>query len=388
MKNIYIISAKRTPHGKFGKSLSGISATKLGGIAIRGALESSQIDQELVDEVIFGNVIQAGNGQNPAGQCSTYGGIRSEVTKNTVNVVCASGMLAMENAYREIALGERDVVVAGGTESMSRGPYLLSSNFRYGVKNMFSTRETLTDSMYNDGLMDAFYQNSMGFYADKTSNKFNQTRDMVDDYAFQSYTRAMKATRMGYFKDEIIPMDELNFDEGIRETSIETLSRLKPSFSDNGIHTAGNSSQISDGASALVLASEKAVDQYDLKPIGKINGFWSSSMDPRDYIEAPIKSTREMLQKYNWNINEFDLVEHNEAFSGGCILLRDQLGIDNDRFNVNGGAIAFGHPLGSSGSRIVVTLLHALRQRKMNKGIATLCHGGGGGHSMAIEVIN
>ena len=388
MKDIYIISARRTPHGKFGKSLSGISATKLGGIAIRGALESSEISQELIEEVIFGNVIQAGNGQNPAGQCSTYGGIRSEVTKNTVNVVCASGMLAIENGFREIALGERDIVVAGGTESMSRGPFLLSSNFRYGVKNMFSSKESLTDAMYNDGLMDAFYLNSMGFYADKTSAKYNQTRTAVDEYALQSYERAMKATNMGYFKDEIIPMEELKVDEGIRTTSMETLSKLGPSFNEDGIHTAGNSSQISDGSSALVLASEKAVEQYDLKPIGKINGFWSSSMDPRDFIEAPIKSTREMLQRYNWKIDDFDLVEHNEAFSGGCILLRDQLGIDNERFNVNGGAIAFGHPLGSSGSRIVVTLLHALRHRKLQKGIATLCHGGGGGHSMAIEVIN
>ncbi len=388
MKDIYIISARRTPHGKFGKSLAYVEATRLGGYAIKEALKSAKIREEMVDEVIFGNVIQSGNGQNPAGQCSTYGGIRSEVTKNTVNVVCASAMLAIENGCREISLGEKDIVVAGGTESMSRAPYLISSKFRFGVKNMFSNRESFTDAMYNDGLMDAFYGNSMGYYADKTSAKYNQTRKEVDDYAYQSYFRAGEAQKKGCFKDEIVELEELSHDEGIRETSMEMLSSLRPSFNPDGIHTAGNSSQISDGASALVLASKKAVEDNDLKPIGKITGFWSASMDSRDFIEAPIKSTKEMLHRCDWKINDFDLVEHNEAFSGGCILLRDQLGIDNDRFNVNGGAIAIGHPLGSSGARIVVTLLHALRQRKMEKGIATLCHGGGGGHSMAIEVVN
>ncbi len=388
MRDIYIVSAKRTPHGKFGGSLKGTGATTLGGIAVKGALEASGLSQDSIEEVIFGNVIQAGNGPNPAGQCSTFGGIRPEVTKNTVNVVCASGMLAIENAYREIALGEKDIIIAGGTESMSRAPYLVSSNFRYGVKNMFGKNEAFTDSMYNDGLLDAFYLNSMGYYADLTSAKYEQSRKIVDEFALQSQERALKASKSGYFRDEIIPMDELGFDEGIRETSMEMLSKLRPAFNKDGVNTAGNSSQISDGASAVVLASQQAVEQYNLKPIAKINGFWSSSMDPRDFIEAPIKSTKELLDRNGWNMKDFDLVEHNEAFSGGCILLRDQLGINNDSFNVNGGAIAFGHPLGSSGSRIVVTLLHALRQRKLQKGIATLCHGGGGGHSMAIEVVN
>jgi acetyl-CoA C-acetyltransferase len=387
LSNVFIISAKRTVQGKFGKTLKDVPATELGGIAIKAALEDSHIPKENVEEVIFGNVIQAGNGQNPAGQCSALGGLDPEVTKNTVNVVCASGMLALENASREISLNERDIIIAGGTESMSRTPYLLSSKFRTGVKNMFSKQESLIDSMYNDGLMDAFNRNSMGFYADASSKKYDHTRKMVDEYAFQSYERSLKASKNGFFKDEIVTVNGMDTDEGIRETSMEKLSALNPSFSPDGIHTAGNSSQISDGASALVLASGKAVDEYGLKPIAKITGYWSASLDSKDYIEAPVKSTREFFKKKGWNIRDFDLVEHNEAFSGGCLIVRDQLGIDNDSFNVNGGAIAFGHPLGSSGSRIVVTLIHALVNNNMEKGLATLCHGGGGGHTISVELV-
>ena len=387
MEEVFVLSAKRTPHGRFGKALSKIPPTKLGGLAIAAAINSSGLGKECIEETVFGNVIQAGNGQNVAGQCSYYAGLGPEVTKNTVNVVCASGTLAIENASREIALGERDVIIAGGTESMSRAPYLLSSNFRAGVKNMFFENEKLQDSMFTDGLRDAFYGNSMGYWADKTSMKYGHNREQIDEFAISSYQKSLVATNKGLFNDELIALPELAVDEGIRETSMESLSKLSPAFSENGLHTAGNSSQISDGASALVLVSGKYLEENNLNPIAKITGFWSSSMDSRDFIEAPIKSTRELLSKKEWKISDFDLFEHNEAFAGGCILLRDQLGIENDRFNVNGGAIAIGHPLGSSGSRIVVTLIHALKNNKMERGLATLCHGGGGGHTITLEVM-
>lgn len=386
MTDVYIVGGARTPMGKFGKSLKDVSAARLGGIAIEGAIKNSGIKNDDVEEVIFGNVIQAGNGQNIAGQCSTIAGLSENVVKNTVNVVCASGMLAIENASREILLGERDIIVAGGTESMSNAPFLLSSRFRWGIKQISSNSEEITDSLFNDGLIDAFYHNSMGYYADKTAIKYNITRRQLDEFAIQSYERAQKAWDNGYFHKEVIRLEELERDEGIRNTDMETLSKLKPSFNKNGLHTAGNSSQISDGSSALVLASEKAVKEKNLKPIGKITGYWSASLDPRDFIEAPIISTRELLNKKGWKISDFDLVEHNEAFAAASIIVRDQLGVDNENFNPFGGAIAIGHPLGNSGSRIVLTLLTALREKKMKKGIATLCHGGGGGHTLSLEV--
>ncbi|MGP6219997.1 acetyl-CoA C-acyltransferase [Caldiplasma sukawensis] len=386
MTDVYIVGGARTPMGKFGKSLKNTSAARLGGIAIEGAIKKSGIEKEDVEEVIFGNVIQAGNGQNIAGQCSTIAGLSETVVKNTVNVVCASGMLAIENASREILLGERDIIVAGGTESMSNAPFLLSSGFRWGVKQISGISQEITDSLFNDGLIDAFYHNSMGYYADKTALKYNITRRQLDEFAIQSYERAQKAWDNGHFQKEVIKMEELERDEGIRKTDMETLSKLNPSFNKNGLHTAGNSSQISDGSSALVLASEKAVKEKNLRPIGKITGYWSSSLDPRDFIEAPVISTRELLDKKGWKIRDFDLVEHNEAFAAASIIVRDQLGIDNENFNPFGGAIAIGHPLGNSGSRIVLTLLTALREKKMKKGIATLCHGGGGGHTLSLEV--
>ncbi len=385
---VYIISASRTPIGKFGKTLKNYSAAELGGMAIRDAVSRANLEPSNVEEVLYGNVIQAGNGQNLAGQCARLGGLPDTVTKNTVNVVCASGMLAMENASREIMLGEKGIIVAGGTESMSRAPYLLSSAFRWGVKNMFNDSERLTDSLYNDGLMDAFYGYSMGYYADKTALKYNLTREKIDQFALESNIRAKKATEKGLFAKEIVPVGDMKEDEGIRVTDMETLGKLKPAFNQDGIHTAGNSSQISDGASALVLASSKAVEEYGLRPIGKITGFESASLDPRDFVEAPIPSTRRLLEKRGWKISDFDLVEHNEAFSAASIIVRDELEVPEDHFNIYGGAIALGHPLGNSGSRIVVTLLNELRNNKMEKGIATLCHGGGGGHTMTVEVVS
>lgn len=387
MEDVYIVSAKRTPIGKFGKSLSRLTAPELGAKAISGAIKSTQLPYENVDEVIMGNVIQAGVGQNPAGQASRLAGLSDVVTKFTVNAVCASGMLAIESASREIALGERNIVVAGGMESMSNAPFLLPPYLRWGPRQLFNKNYKIDDAMLTDGLMDAFYFEHMGLSAEKTAAKYDLTREQADQFSVESQEKALKATQNGTLKKELVEMEELQQDEGIRETTTESLGKLVPAFERKGILTAGNSSQLSDGASALVLASGSAVEENNLKPIARILGYESASLDPRDYVIAPIPATKKLMSKLGKDVSYFDLVEHNEAFSVASIIVRDELKIPKEIFNVNGDAIALGHPLGNSGSRVVVTLLNALREKKLSRGLATLCHGGGGAHSMAIEVI-
>ncbi len=387
MSDVYIVSAKRTPIGKFGKSLVKTKATELGGKAIEAVIKDSGIDKDLIEEVIMGNVIQANVGQNPAGQAAFYAGLKSEVTKNTVNVVCASGMLATENAAREIKLGEHDLIISGGFENMSNSPLYLAPEFRWGPKQLLYKNLKIEDSMLNDGLVDAMYNEHMGVSAERSAKKYNLTRKDADEFSVQSQERAIKATESGEFSREMIKLENLEKDEGLRKTSMDDLSKLNPAFDRNGILTAGNSSQLSDGASALLLASEKALNEYNLKPIAKITGYDSASLDPRDFVEAPIPATRKLLEKQNKKIDYYDLVEHNEAFSVASIIVRNQLGVDNERFNVNGGAIAIGHPLGNSGSRIIVTLINALQSRHLKTGLATICHGGGGGHTLTLELM-
>lgn len=388
MEEVYVISAMRTPIGKFGGSLSGKTAVELGGIAVKEAISKSGVPKDEIEEVIMGNVVQAGNGQNPAGQAASLAGLRPETTKYTVNVVCASGMLAVESASREIKLSERNLVVAGGMESMSNTPFFLGSELRWGVKQLMNKNVNLQDSMLKDGLLDAFYFEHMGVSAERTARKFSITRKQADDFAHSSNVRANLAWKNGQFKRESMPVEPLTRDEGIRITPVEDLLKLRSAFAENGVLTAGNSSQLSDGASALLLASGKAVRELSLKPIAKIEGYHSSSLDPRDFVETPIPCTREYLQRFNKKIDEYDLVEHNEAFSVASIIVRQELGVDPERFNVNGGAVALGHPLGNSGSRILVTLINALRERKMSSGLATLCHGGGGAHTMGVEIVS
>ncbi len=387
MSDVYIVSAKRTPIGKFGKALTKTKAPELGGKVIDGVIKDSGIDKDLIEEVIMGNVIQANVGQNPAGQASFYAGLKPEVTKNTVNAVCASGMLATENAAREIKLGEHDLIVSGGFENMSNSPLYLPSEFRWGPKQLLYKNLKVEDSMLNDGLIDAMYNEHMGVSAERSAKKYNLTRGDADKFSVQSQEKAMRATESGEFAKEIVKLDNLEKDEGLRRTSMDDLAKLNPAFDRNGILTAGSSSQLSDGASAILLASEKALKEYNLKPIAKITGYDSASLDSRDFVEAPIPATRKLLEKQNKKIDYYDLVEHNEAFSVASIIVRDQLGVDNDRFNVNGGAIAIGHPLGNSGSRIIVTLINALQSRHMKTGLATICHGGGGGHTLTLELM-
>ncbi len=387
MTKVYVIAAKRTPIGKFGKSLSSIGAPQLGAEVIKHLVKETSLPVHSIEEVIMGNVIQAGVGQNPAGQASTLAGLPDDVVKYTVNTVCASGMLAVENASREIMLGEHDIIIAGGMESMSSTPLLMPASARWGVRQLLDKELKLQDSMLLDGLIDAFYHEHMGFSAEASGRKFGITRAEADNFSVRSQEYAYRAWESGEFRHEVIPMKELSKDEGIRPTTIESLGAIRSAFVENGILTAGNSSQLSDGASALVLASEKAVDEHSLKPIAEITGFQAASLSPKDFVEAPVPATKKLLERLGKPISYFDLVEHNEAFSVASLVVQRELGIEESKFNVNGGAIAIGHPLGNSGSRIMVTLINALRQRKMEHGLATICHGGGGGHSISLEMV-
>ncbi len=387
MNNVYILSAKRTPIGKFGKSFAAITAPELGSEAVKGAIKASRVVQSDIEEVIMGNVLQAGVGQNPAGQVATLSGLSSEVTKYTVNVVCASGMLAVEHAFREIALGEKNLIVAGGMESMSHSPLMVPSEVRWGPKQLLNKKLEFMDAMLNDGLLDAFYHEHMGISAERSAKKFGLTRKGADEYALRSFDLAHKNTENGFYSSEIIPVKEVKSDEGIRETSYEDLQKLKPAFGGNGVLTAGNSSQLSDGSSALVIASEKYVNDNNLKPIMKITGFESASLEPRDFVETPVPCTRKLLSRTGKKIDDYDVVEHNEAFSVASLIVQRQLGIDMDRFNIRGGAIAIGHPLGNSGSRILVTMINSMLKEKLHTGLATICHGGGGAHTMTLEAV-
>ena len=386
MVDVFIIGAMRTPLGKYGKSLSPYSAIELGTVAIKAAVQNAGIQPSQVQEVVMGNVIEAGLGQDPARQAAIAAGIPVEVSGSTVNMVCASGMLAIANAFYQIKAGQRDVMVVGGMESMSNAPFILDSSFRRENKGLSASRPVM-DAMIKDGLWDFKYNKHMGAISDEWAKDHSITREMADEYALESFKRASDATRNGYFKGEIAPIKGFDLDEGIRETNKEMLAGLKPVFTPDGVLTAGNSSQITDGAAALVLANEDFINQNSLEKRAKIIGFDTTSMDPYDFPFSPVPSVKNLLKRIGMKIGEFDLVEHNEAFSVASIAVRDGLGIDWKKFNIRGGAIALGHPLGASGARIVVTLLRELEDLRLGRGIATICHGGGGAYSMAIEAI-
>ncbi|EQB65309.1 MAG: hypothetical protein AMDU3_IPLC00003G0161 [Thermoplasmatales archaeon I-plasma] len=386
MVDVFIIGAMRTPLGKYGKSLSPYSAIELGTVAIKAAVQNAGILPSQVQEVVMGNVIEAGLGQDPARQAAIAAGIPVEVSGSTVNMVCASGMLAIANAFYQIKAGQRDVMVVGGMESMSNAPFILDSSFRRENKGLSASRPVM-DAMIKDGLWDFKYNKHMGAISDEWGKDHGITREMADEYALESFKRASDATKNGYFKKEIAPIKGFDLDEGIRETNKEMLAGLKPAFTPDGILTAGNSSQITDGAAALVLANEDFINQNSLEKRAKIIGFDTTSMDPYDFPFSPVPSVKNLLKRIGMKIGDFDLVEHNEAFSVASIAVRDGLGIDWKKFNIRGGAIALGHPLGASGARIVVTLLRELEDLRLGRGIATICHGGGGAYSMAIEAI-
>ena len=388
-----IVSAARLPTGRFLGSLKGFTAPELGAIAVREAVRRAAIDPAAVEECILGNVVSAGAGQAPARQAALRGGLSDEVAAVTINKVCGSGLKAVMLADQAIRAGDADVVVAGGMESMSNCPYLLTQareGFRLGHGHAI-------DSMINDGLWCTFEQCHMGQAGEVIAADFGVTRAAQDAYAFGSHRKAADATSEGRFRDEIVPVtipgrgktaDPVVFDrdETIRaDTSIDTLAALRPAFKEHGTVTAGNAPPVNDGAAALVVMSERRARSLGLTPLARIAGQATSGLAPKYVLMTPVEAIRRLAAKTGWSLDEVDLFEINEAFSVQMVALLGQLGIDPAKVNVNGGAVALGHPIGASGARILTTLLYAMRQRRLKRGVAALCLGGGNGVALAVE---
>jgi acetyl-CoA C-acetyltransferase len=389
---MYIIGAKRTPIGRFLSSLASFKAPELGAIAIKGALEQSQVVKENLDGVIMGHVCPAGLGQAPARQAQIKAGIPPEVPSLTVNKVCGSGLIAVVLAYQAIKAGDAQVMVAGGQESMSNVPYYLHG-LRSGVR---MGEVKLVDGMIYDGIWCAFEDVHMGMLAEFTAERSGITREMQDKFAYESHMKAVKATKEGRFKEEIIPITIpqkkgepiiVDKDEGPREdTSLEKLAQLKPVFKENGTVTAGNASQISDGAAAVVVASEDFVKEYKIKPLARIKAYAVGSVEPKMLFYAPVKAIRKILDILKINIDYFDLIEINEAFAAQVLADGKELEWDFKKVNIKGGGVALGHPIGASGARILVTLIYALKELNKRNGLAAICLGGGEAVAMAIEM--
>jgi len=358
---------------------------------VKGALIKGSVPFEAVDTVVMGNVLRAGHGQDLARQISIRAGIRPEVDAYSVDMVCSSGMMSFINAVQQIKGDDSQVVVAGGTESMSNAPFVTDSMPRYGVKFARGGLR-LSDSLLIDGLTDPFNQKLMGEEADMVARKFDISRKELDEVSYESHRRAAYATDNGKFKEEILPIQlggiSLDKDEGIRrDTTMEKLSRLPPAFGPEGLHTAGSSSQMSDGAAALVLASGDAVKRYKLEPIAKVLGYSWTGIESWRFTEAPIIAIKKLLSKLDMNLSQFDFFENNEAFAVSSVLFNKLLEVPYEVLDVYGGAIALGHPIGASGSRIIVTLLNVLKERGGRRGIASLCHGIGGATAVALELV-
>ncbi len=400
MRKIYIIGAKRTAIGVFGGSLKDIPASKLGSIAIKAAIAQASVDVKDINETIAGNVLVAGQGMGPARQASIYSNIPVEVPAFTINMVCGSGMKAIMIGATDIALGSADLVVAAGMESMSQAPYLIPSRTRFGSR--FGNMEII-DHMVYDGLTDVFNQVHMGITAEEIAKRLNISRIEQDEYALESQKRAKKSIADGKFKDEITAVEikdkkEIRIfdtDEGPRETDIEALSKLKPAFKADGTVTAGNSSGINDGASAVVLASEEYVKIHGLKPMAEIIGWGQGAVDPMIMGLGPVPATENALEMAKISFKDLELIEANEAFAvqtlGVIKKWIEKYSVTKDdileKTNLNGGAIALGHPIGCSGNRITVTLLYEMIKRDVELGLATLCIGGGMGTALVLKRI-
>jgi acetyl-CoA C-acetyltransferase len=389
-----ILSACRTAIGTYQGGLSNFSAPQLGALVIREAMSRAGINTADIDEVIMGQVVQAGAGQAPARQAAIHGGVPSAVGCMTINKVCGSGLKAVMLATQSIRAGDQKLIVAGGMESMSNTPFLLHG----AKKGLKLGDQTMKDSMVLDGLWDSFNNFHMGNAAELTAKKSNITRRDQDEYAANSHTKALAAIAGGKFSKEIVPAeipqrkgDPVKFekDECPRPgTTADTLANLKPAFQKDGTVTAGNAPGLNDGASALIVASRAYAQSNGLKPIARIVDYATAGTDPDMLFYAPIYAVRKLMQKMSVDINHWDLIEANEAFAVQCIADGRELGWDWDRVNVNGGAIALGHPIGASGARILTTLIHALKDRNKSKGMATLCLGGGNAVALAIEIEN
>ena len=391
MRDAVIVSAARTATGKFLGSLKDFTATDLGAIAVREAVRRAGIDPARVDECILGNVVSAGLGQAPARQAALRGGLDNAVGAMTINKVCGSGLKAVMLAAQGIATGDIDVAVAGGMESMSNCPYLLT-RVREGLR---MGDGTMIDSMIHDGLWDSFHNIHMGLTGEHVSETYSVTREQQDAYAAESHRRAAHATTQGWFADEIVPVaipqkkgDPLAFDrdESIREdTTAESLRRLKPAFKKDGTVTAGNAPGVNDGAAAVVVMGADTAAAQSLTPIARIAGYATSGLEPKLVMMTPVEAVRKLLRRTGWAIGDVDLLELNEAFAVQAVAVTRELGLDPAKVNLQGGAVALGHPIGASGARLLTTLIYALRRTGGRRGIATLCLGGGNGVAMAIE---
>lgn len=371
-----------------------VPATRLGSTVIKEALRRAGIAPGQVDEVIMGNVVSAGLGQNPARQAAVYAGIPVEVGAFTVNKVCGSGLKAVMLAAQAIRAGDSQIVAAGGMESMSNAPYLLQ-HARWGLKY---GDDKMVDSMIYDGLWDVYNDFHMGMTGEIIAEKYKVTRKEADEFAYRSHMKALRATKQGKFKEEIVSVDvataeglpgKFEVDEGVRDdVAREKLAKLRPAFKPGGVLTAGNASQLSDGGAALVVMAAEKAEKLRIKPLAKVVAYATGGCKPEYVMEAPIPTVRSLLKQTGFTIDDIDLVEHNEAFATASIVVSRELEIPEARFNVNGGAVALGHPLGCSGARILVTLLYALKDRNMKRGLATLCLGGGNAVAMIVETLS
>lgn len=388
---VYIVDALRTPIGNFGGSLAQFSASKLGEIVVKKLLEKNSVNPSDIDEVIMGNVLQAGQGQNVARQIEINSGIPKEKTALTVNMVCGSGLRSAALAAQAIKAHDAKIIIAGGTESMSNSPYLLK-NARFGYK---MGNGEMTDSMICDGLWDIFNNYHMGITAENLAEKYSISRKEQDEFAVNSQNKAEKAIKEGKFKEEIVPVEipqkkgePLKFDTDEYPkfgSSYEKIAALRPAFKKDGTVTAANASGINDGAAALLIADSQALKEKGWIPMAKIVSYAYAGVDPKIMGIGPVEAVKKALNKAGWNISDLDLIEANEAFAVQALSVAKELGLPFEKTNVNGGAIALGHPIGASGARILTTLLHEMKKRNVKKGLAALCIGGGMGIAMCVE---
>ena len=391
MKEVVIVAAVRTAIGSFGGSLKDISAVELGSLVIKNAIERASLRPEQVDEVIMGNVLGAGLGQNVARQMSVHAGVPVTVPAFTINKVCGSGLKAVQLAAQAVLCGDAEVVVAGGAENMSQAPYILP-NQRWGSR---MGNATVVDTMLRDGLTDGFEDFHMGITAENVAEQYGITREDQDSFALQSQKRAVAAVEAGRFKEEIIPVEipqrrgePLIFDTDEfprKDASLESLSKLRPAFQKDGSVTAGNSSGINDGAAAVVVMSAEKAKELGITALATIKSYASAGLDPKVMGCGPIYASRKALEKAGLTVADLDLVESNEAFAAQSCAVAKELNLDSEKVNVNGGAISLGHPIGASGCRILVTLLHEMQKRDAKRGLATLCIGGGMGTALIVE---
>ena len=390
MRKVVVVAAKRTPLGSFMGGLSTLSAPELGALAIKGACESVNINFDSIDEVFMGNVLQAGVGQAPARQAAIKAGLPNKIPCSTVNKVCSSGMKSIMLAAQSIALGDNEVVVAGGMESMSMSPHAL--HLRNGVK--FGPSKPMIDILQHDGLIDPYKNVAMGVFADKTAEKYNFSREEQDAFAVQSYERSRTAWESGKFNNEVIPVEVpqrrgdaiiVDRDQEYTNVKMEKIPVLRPAFTKDGTVTAANASTINDGAAAMVLMSREKANELGLKPIATIKSYADAAQEPKWFTTAPAKALPKALAKANLAIDEIDYFEFNEAFSIVGLANMKILGLNDNNVNVNGGAVSLGHPLGCSGARILVTLIHVLEQNDAKYGAAAICNGGGGASALVLE---